>query len=300
MPTIPHVIIIHGLADVSKSWNRLKPLLSRHDFIPHFFEYPTFKNDLDIPRIVKRLRDFIANHIGSHPFQIIAHSQGGLVSEWYDAFENTGSLKRIVTIGTPFHGNMIPALAPRTIIRHLPFSRQQVKGLGCYSSIILKLMQHRSKSATEYISFIGLTGKTLNIEGDRLVSSCEANRNAIIYRSGKLLPISKAATLIYMKKSHWPLSYIRTINKPGDEFARRLLLALDSRPQPPTILFPNQSALVIGENHFDSLTGHDKAILNKRTWEKNFRLLYFNSNEMEIKIAGQKIEILPGWFTYYV
>lgn len=300
MPVIQHVVIIHGLADVSKSWNRLKPMLSGKGFIPYFFEYPTFKNDLNIPKIASRLSEFVKQQIGSSPFQIIAHSQGGLISEWYDAFENSGSLKRVVTIATPFHGNMIPALAPRALVRHLPFSRQQIKGLGCYSEIIQQLLLCRLKNSSEYISFIGLTGKIFGIEGDRLVSTCEANRNATIYRSGKLIAAPEPATVIYMKKSHWPLSYVRKLHEPENEFASRLLLALDGRPQPPNILRPTQCAFVIRGSYIDSLTGHEKAVLNKRTWDKNYRLLYVNAHETEIKIAGQKIDIQPGRFTYYV
>lgn len=55
----------------------------------------------------KLLDAFIQKHVGNTPFDILAHSMGGIVSRIYmDRYPSASSLKRILYMGTPFLGAM--------------------------------------------------------------------------------------------------------------------------------------------------------------------------------------------------
>jgi len=308
MPLISNVVIIHGLADVSKSWHRLTPLLEKNGFVPHYFEYPTLKKDLDVPHIVGQLEGFLDRNLSTNPFQIIAHSQGGLISEWFDFFRHRETLKRIVTIATPFQGNSFPLFA-KSILERLPISRQQVKGLSCYSPVLKSLIHTRimQSTHTEYFSFVGCVGKIWKIEGDLVVAVCEGNRNAIYYSESNFKPISVApiTPVRIMQKNHMPLNYIRDLMNPKNIFAAELIEALSGEKLQTgsEVEKLSQFALVLPVRLEKSIVWTDKIrkIISRKAFDEKYKLIFgeiAGVSANTLRMGTGEIRVRAGYFTY--
>lgn len=305
------IVFIHGLADISKSWRRLRDLLTPRGFVIHFFDYETFNNRLDIPRIARLLKEYILLAVGDRPYQIVAHSQGGLVAEWYDAFErNASPLRRITTIATPFQGNMLPLLPGKDLIDHLFFSKKQIEGLSTFSPILRQLVRRRcapDASQTEFIAFIGNVGRVMKIESDLVVAVCEANRNAIYYQvegtSLKRLQTPEYPFII-LEKSHFPLSYLKNMEPDTNLFAGLLLDLLEERVvEISAAQRLTQAALLIPKGKEKEIKWNSsmETILSRATLDEQFQLFFMDikdQSENNLTFNDQPIEVRPGYFTY--
>lgn len=312
MPDPKHIVLIHGVADISKQWRRAKPFFESHGFVIHFYNYRTLENELDIPLIVGGLAEFILENIGSAGYQIFAHSQGGLIAEWYDLFKGDENLKRIVTIGTPFQGNTLPIRTPQSIVKRLPIGRKQIEGLACMSSILSALIHARleiRQTQTQYISLVGHSVEIFNIQSDGVVSVCAGNRDADYFfvESDKIhsLPLTESTRLIYVKTNHLPLSIVRLLqtNRLPNPFSTLLLSTFnDEAVFAYNTFMPTQCAIVIPSQLKDDLQFNDgiKKLISHPTPDKKYLIVYctLRSLDAHIAIAGQSIPLQPGKFTY--
>ncbi len=305
------IIFIHGLADVSKSWHRLKPFLESHGFQITFYDYATLKNNLDIPQITGGLASFIQKNIGDAPFQLLAHSQGGLIAEWFDFFHNANrQLKKITTIATPFHGNSMPLFA-RQILEHIPVSRKQIEGLSCFSPVLKTLIQKRLEiraDPTEYFCFIGYRKRLFKIEGDFVVAVCEANRHALYYEiaGSDILPIRSPRTVPFkiLKKNHMPLNYVRHLSSDQNSFAADLITVLTGNmKEAGSMNGLSQCALVIPKNLEEKLKFPPgvKKIVSKTTADAHYRLIYAELTgpaESFADVGSHNLQLQAGHFSY--
>jgi pimeloyl-ACP methyl ester carboxylesterase len=306
-PMIKNVVIVHGFADVTGMWRRLVNPLSAAGFDPRLFEYPTFRNAVDIPGISETLRVFIDRNFHDEDFQIVGHSQGGLIAEWTDFFLQPPGLKRIVTVATPFHGNSLPLFVPRSVVEHWPFSRKQLKGLMCWSPVIRSLAQARwnRPTATDYFSFIGFNGRIWKVESDGVVAVCEARRDAAMYdilgSSVRPLTVSAATNGVILKRNHLPVSWLRSKNA----LPQMLIEVLHGRtlPQPPMPPI-RQFALIVPSRIEDEWQWPSNArrLVSRATFDPQYRVVYGETRESRVRFQWMdwEFEARPGETTYVV
>ena len=307
---VDQIVFIHGLADFSKSWRQLRDWLEPDGFQIHFFDYPTFSNALDIPAIAATLNEYIPLSVGDYPFQIVAHSQGGLIAEWYDFFcDDHPNLRQITTIATPFHGNSLPLIA-KNWLDHIPFSRRQIQHLSTFSLVMKRLLQFRIReriSPVPYYSIIGHVGEVFGIESDLVVSVCESNRNANVYRyeNGEMSPVDTMYTpSVIVKNSHLPVSFLHNLLSDETVFKKALMNQLSGQPQdidPPEPL--NQAGIILpAELERDvQLPSNVRIVVSRVTADPAYTLMFTNSVDSsisEIRISGQAVNLQPGTMTY--
>jgi pimeloyl-ACP methyl ester carboxylesterase len=302
---IQNVVIIHGFADISGMWRRLVEPLTSARFNPFLFRYPTFRNTIDVPAIADMLCDFVRGHFGKDEFQMIGHSQGGLIAEWADFFMKPHGLKRIVTIATPFHGNSLPLFVPRSAIDHWPFSRKQLKGLMCWSPVIRRLVaaRYRQSTTTEYFSFVGFSGRIWKVESDGVVAVCEATRDALWYDIQGGIPTPRAVPsstrTIILKRNHLPLGWVRS----KSNFPQLLIDALQGKDvvQPSMPAF-RQFALIVPARveHEWQWPSNAHRIVSRATYDPEYRVVYGEAREacVDLHWNGLKFETRPGMMTY--
>lgn len=302
---IKHVIIVHGFADVTGMWRRLVKPLSAAGFDPRLFEYPTFRNTVDVPSIAETLCEFIHQNFDDEDFQIVGHSQGGLIAEWMDFFLQPRGLKRIVTIATPFHGNSLPLFVPRSVVEHWPFSRKQLKGLMCWSPVIRNLVRARwsRPTATDYFSFIGFSGRIWKIESDGVVAVCEARRNSTMYEilgsSVRPLTVAGATKEVILKRHHLPISWVRS----KKAFPEMLIEVLNGRPLPQPLMPPlRQFALIVPSRIEEEWQWPSTArrLVSRTTFDPQYRVVYGETREARTRIPWKdwEFEAHPGETTY--
>lgn len=298
------VLFIHGFADVSGLWRKLGAFLERCGIPTVFFNYPTFRNQPDVPRLARGLADFVDRHLPQGPFQILAHSQGGLIAEWYDVFMPNNRLCKIVTLATPFHGSLLAALPHRFFVDHAPAGREQLKGLATFSPLIQSLIAARQRTphATPYVNFIGRSKRLFGLESDLVVLAIEAHRNADYYFLNEHGPECRlrdeSAQSHVIRKSHWPASYVRGLEKEDDSFVRMLLRTLGPLTKETAHDVPSQSALVYPVALRRELKIPD-VLLRRKTADRNYVVAIFRTvDETPVFMAGQSLQLRPGRFTY--
>lgn len=307
-----NIIFIHGVVDVSKQWHRSRSFFESNGFNVHFYDYPTLKNNLDIPAIANGLKRFIFKTIGSSEYAIFAHSQGGLIAEWYDYFINDKHLERVVTIGTPYQGNTLPLMAPRTFLMRLPIGRKQIKDLACMSPILSTLLRKRMECGQNHaplVSLISYSSKIFNIQSDGIVSVCAGNRNADYYMLDQkqirsLTQVDHTAT-IYVKTNHLPLSMVRNLHpaRIPNLFSDLILSAVNGNAVMPYHPFmPAQCVCVYPLKFKKSLQLSEglKKIISRPTQDGKYIVAYFDVRSLEpfISIENQFVRLQPGKFTY--
>lgn len=307
-----HIIFIHGLADITKQWHRASPFLEERGFNVHFFDYPTLSNKLDIPAIVSRLQTFIHECIGSSSFQIFAHSQGGLIAEWFDLFIRDAGLKRVITIGTPYQGNSLPLYLPPNILKKLPVSRKQIEDLSYMSPILCSLIRRRIEknlSVTDYVSLISHSKSVLNIESDGVVSVSSGNRDANYYiADGHDISVIKATVKTvsaFVNTGHLPLRIVHKLLRDcgANAFAQLLLSALNGEPLSPYgRFFPTLSGLIIPKGFENMLQLPDGVIktISRPTLDGKYQVLSLNLSDADqfVTFFKQSIQLTAGKFTY--
>ncbi|MBL7994494.1 hypothetical protein JNM05_03905 [bacterium] len=312
MPNSKHIVFIHGFADISKLWYRSRSFFESHGFIIHFYNYRTMENSLDIPMIVNGLIKFINENVGQSDYQIFAHSQGGLVAEWLDLFENDKRLKRIITIGTPFQGNALPLIAPKSILRHLPVGRKQIADLACMSLILSALIRSRVEGRpdqTPYISLITHSSAMPKIQSDGIVSVCSGNRNAeyYVFNEDKIqyLPPAKPTVLTYVKSNHWPFTTVRLLQpaRLPNSFSTILLAAFNGEAIIPYDAFePSQYVFVFPKklNEVIRVASDLKKINSRPAQNGNYLIVYYSlkGGEPLVRIGDQSLRLQSGKFTY--
>lgn len=108
-------ILVHGAGSESKPgyrWGRLKAFAltksARRQEVRDSFEFWSFQYDStkEIAANALLLRDAIHAKFGARPYVVIAHSMGGLLSEFLYADEfSRKTFLGMVTLGTPHHGS---------------------------------------------------------------------------------------------------------------------------------------------------------------------------------------------------
>ena len=306
------IVFIHGLADITKQWRRASFFLEGHGFAVHFFDYPTLSNELDIPAVVSRLQKLIHERIGSAPYQILAHSQGGLIAEWFDLFVGDPRLKRVVTIGTPYQGNSLPLFIPPGALKKLPVSRKQIEDLSYMSPVLCSILRKRiekNSSPTHFVSLISHSINVLNMESDGVVSVCSGNRNADYYISdgNEITSINSYGNTAsaFVKTSHLPVHIVHKLlhDRGTNPFAELLISALNGQPLKRYGHFsPIQSGLIIPtklENRLRLSTGVKK-IISRPTLDGKYMVSYFalvDANQ-NIGFEGRTVALTPAKFTY--
>ncbi len=306
---IRNVIIIHGFADISKLWRKLVGPLERDGFRPVLFNYPTFRNSIDLPIIASKLHRFAGDQLDGQSYQLVGHSQGGLIAEWLDHFIRPVELRRVITIATPFQGNSLPLMVPRSILQHMPFSRQQLKGLTCWSPALRQLLYARwnHPTRTPYFNFIGYTGRRWKFEGDGVVALCEARRICRIYliRNNTLEFVSTTTTAseAVLHRSHLPHSWIR-VGKHGD-FQSRLSDVLqhghtETLPVPP----PKQFSVILPAALERQLKwpADAKRWVTRPTLDPTYRIVYGETSQAATALMWneQNVGVQPGLMTYVI
>lgn len=312
MPDPYHIVFVHGVADISKQWHRAKAFFESNGFDIHFYDYRTLENNLDIPAIVTGLTEFVQKNVGAAHYQIFAHSQGGLIAEWFDFFNGDPRLKRIVTIGTPFQGNTLPLIAPHSLLSRLPVGRKQIEDLACMSPILSSLIHKRlehQENRTPFVTLISHSVKIFNIQSDGLVSVCAGNRNAdyFLIEGDKIhsIPTPEPTPLFYVETNHLPLSIVRLLQpaRLPNPFSTLLLTALKGETISLNDTFtPSQCAFVYPARIKDAVKFPDslKKIISRPTQDGKYLIVYFNlrNTESHVAVSGQSIPIQSGKFTY--
>lgn len=118
----PPLILIHGLAGTSGNFAPMRVWLSRHRPRPvHVFDYRAYGDMFPAAEAFGDWLDEVASLYDEDvPFEILAHSMGGLITRL--ALRDTQRAKRIshvVTLGTPHQGTRLARLGASTFLRQL-------------------------------------------------------------------------------------------------------------------------------------------------------------------------------------
>ncbi len=299
------VLIVHGFADVTGMWARLVSPLQNAGFHPLIFRYPTLENQLDVPEIADSLFTFVQQEVGAESFQIVGHSQGGLIAEWLDLFCRPVGLRRVVTIATPFQGNSLPLIAPRVLLKHWPFSRNQLLGLSTFSPVLQRLLNARwtRKTPTQWFSFIGqlASGK---IESDGVVAVCEGRRRSWVYvrKDKHFVELARAepSDERILRRNHLPPSWL----KQSTRFVPDLLQVLAGQSPPPHRRLPQRQACLIVHHAFlDQLQLRPafRKLLARPTLDGRHHVLFGEvDSPAVVSCGGDPIAVTPGHATYII
>ncbi|MDX1452389.1 MAG: hypothetical protein R3183_07505 [Oleiphilaceae bacterium] len=103
------IVFVHGYSGSGSNWNTMEGRLL-NDGEPSCAMYKFSYNSLGESNKTSaiRLSSYVNNALnatGQAKARLIAHSNGGLVSRWYRAFEGGGKkTSRLITLGTPHEG----------------------------------------------------------------------------------------------------------------------------------------------------------------------------------------------------
>lgn len=301
MTAIP-VIFIHGFADITHRWRRLAIFLQRHGVAVRFFEYPTLRNKPDVPGLAAALKQYV-DSLGPDPFTIVAHSQGGLIAEWFDLFFHDHRLRTVITMGTPFHGSLLAAMPPKTWVEHSPVGRGQLRGLGTMSQVIHELIKGRVNhpTSTRYVNYIGITRRLAGLDSDLVVVAVEANRNADYFEWNGMALVRRtsgfAAETHLVRKNHWPAAYVRGLGGDDDKMGRNLLASLHMEQESHIPTEPDQCALVYPSS-IKPIAESSAIILRRKTVDPRYCIMFLRSQTTPIIVTGCELLPTAGRFSY--
>jgi pimeloyl-ACP methyl ester carboxylesterase len=104
----PPVLLLHGYGCNSGYWVRLTPLLDAARISHATVDLEPVAGDIDgyVPLVERAVRELSAAS-GAGQVAIVAHSMGGLVARAWMRAHGSGSVARVITLGTPHHGTAL-------------------------------------------------------------------------------------------------------------------------------------------------------------------------------------------------
>lgn len=300
------IVFIHGVADITKSWRRLAPLVENIGYSVDFFEYKTLDRQLNLTTIAQQLAEFIDRR-NYTDLVLMGHSQGGLVAEWYDHFlTQDRPIEKIITIATPYHGNIAPALTQRRLLALAPISRAQLKHLSFCSEPLRRLMEVRrlGGTATPYFAIAGMIGKRMGYESDGVVPVVSANRNAIYHLKSNHeyeTIVDSSTRTFFIRKNHLPASFLYGSRRPESEFMTILHKILLNHTLKDKEIDAQFAALIIQKSILSNCKFASYKSIRKPAWsvDEAYCVFYGNTGTLEtLRVDGIQIDVLPGRVTY--
>lgn len=137
------IIFVHGYAGFNAQWNTMSNRFKNDgwpDCALYKFGYSSLtKSNKTSAEELKNYVNWVKGRTGWSKVNIVAHSNGGLVSRWYRVFKNgTSSNDDLVTIGTPHKGTSwaYACFSPACFeMRYNSSFQQDLNGRGCDTSI---------------------------------------------------------------------------------------------------------------------------------------------------------------------
>lgn len=108
------VIMLHGIVRSSRSFDRMSAALTKADFTPIGFDYPSTR--VTIPESAEFLHSFIESLDGVEEINFVVHSMGGLIVRAYLARHQDKRIKRMVMLGVPNNGANLASMFKKNIL----------------------------------------------------------------------------------------------------------------------------------------------------------------------------------------
>jgi len=99
------ILFVHGLFGSKKEYQSILRYLRKRGFSNFYeFEYKNNWGQVGIKKIAKELADFVDKNIKEDSFNIVAISQGGIISLTYLRYSNKKLVGKLFTICSPHQG----------------------------------------------------------------------------------------------------------------------------------------------------------------------------------------------------
>lgn len=169
-------ILVHGLGQNEKSWNKVKDILSKNEIIvetPNLFEIS--KNyQLTYENLYRNFADY-CNSFGDK-LNLVGLSLGGILTIDY-AIEYPEKVNAIILSGTPYEVPKSLFLIQRIIYKFMP--KKVFEEIGCPKNRLIDLMKS--------MSTLDIPQKAKKIKCNTLVICGEKEENNVNMKSAKLL-----------------------------------------------------------------------------------------------------------------
>ncbi|MBS4167907.1 alpha/beta fold hydrolase [Parachlamydia sp. AcF125] len=184
------ILLLHGFAHNPTAWLIYRWYLVKKGYSVHIldFGYPPFASLEEYAGEVKKKAEQIAQQAGTDQLNIIGHSMGGLVASYYATdLAKEGSVKKVVTLGSPLIGTKVATLGAMLRLGKC------VEQMKFQSEFVLQQNKKNEESPTQFYHF--------SSTGDLLI---QPNRSALGQNK-------KAITLQFRGMGHLSFLFSRKV-----------------------------------------------------------------------------------------
>jgi len=126
------VVLVHGLFHNQGAWVVARRRLMARGLAPACFAYASWGADWEptVERLAAYLQQLLRDHPG-RAVHLVGHSMGGLLlREALAQLPDSGAIRTLTTLGTPFGGSKLSPFALTSLGRHLTYGGDNVRRIA--------------------------------------------------------------------------------------------------------------------------------------------------------------------------
>ncbi|MBI4244538.1 MAG: hypothetical protein HY606_10645, partial [Planctomycetes bacterium] len=315
----PPIFLVHGIWSSALTWSSFEAWLRQDGFVYDDISYPASQSMRKDSILVKdKLHSFLEDiksgkyyggkKISVTKADVVAHSQGGLITRYYTLTTYEGNIRKFVMLGTPNHGAGSASYFPRFLktigqeaVQQLKPDSEFIQGLN--SQPLAKGIDHHTIAGTGWFTITDLAG-TFTWNGDGIVPAESVQLyGATMYCtydahssqvpdlvSAKIVQQNSGATLTASKKAYGLTKSILLtgFGEGGVECEVQETHTLRGVVRSPASLHAyaeNGSHVGINNGKLENEIGHDAAYSNESGHES---ITIYSDKKVKFVIAGEK------------